>query len=117
MAFHPKRGQAGFCAGNRIGSQKLVAENFEAIDANRLKAQIESSSFARCLDSRFDQPQIFIEDRILERNRQSKDAVEPALDSRKVVGRPVRSTKSPKLVASSLPSYNKWNQRLSASLA
>ena len=96
MAFHLKRDQAGFRAGNRVGTQELVAENFEAIDADRLKPQIEISSFTRRLDSRFDQPQIFIEDRILERNRQSKDAVEPALDSRKVVGQPAIGILEPK---------------------
>ena len=96
MAFHLKRDQAGFRAGNRVGTQELVAENFEAIDADRLKPQIEISSFTRRLDSRFDQPQIFIEDAILERNRQSKDAVEPALDSRKVVGQPAIGILEPK---------------------
>ena len=47
--------------------------------------QIERAGFLRRLDARLDQAEILVEDRVLERDTQREDPVEPALDGRQLL--------------------------------
>ncbi len=88
VPLHFERNEAGFCAGDRIGTQKFIPKDFETVDANCFQTKIEGSGFASGLNPRFDQPQIFIKDGVLKRNRQREDTVQPTLDVRQVISQP-----------------------------
>src|SRR3546814_20974288 len=69
-------------------SSDVCSSDLDAIGIEALNAEIERSGLARRLDTRFDAAEIFVEDGVLERDAQREDAVEPALDRRKVFGKP-----------------------------
>src|SRR3546814_7754433 len=69
-------------------SSDVCSSDLDAIGIEALNAEIERSGLARRLDTRFDEAEIFVEDGVLERDAQREDAVEPALDRRKVFGKP-----------------------------
>ena len=56
------------------------------IDPHGFQSLVERSGLARSFDPRFDKSEILLEDRVLERDRQRKNAVEPALDRGEIVG-------------------------------
>src|SRR3546814_617085 len=84
--FEPKN--FGFSARVGIAANDGAIEDGDAIGIEALNAEIERSGLARRLDTRFDEAEIFVEDGVLERDAQREDAVEPALDRRKVFGKP-----------------------------
>ena len=69
----------------RVGAQSRVFQDLEGLDRDRLDPQIERARLARGIDPRFDQPHVFVEDRVLQPDRQREDAVEPALDAWQVL--------------------------------
>ena len=56
------------------------------LDRDRLDPEIERARNPCGIDPRFDQAKEFIENAVLQRDRQREDAVEPALDGRQLVG-------------------------------
>jgi hypothetical protein len=69
-----------------ILAQDPLLDDGQLVGHQRLDAGVESARLAGCIDPCLDQPKEFIEDRVLERDRQRQNAVEPALDRREVVG-------------------------------
>src|SRR3546814_17282784 len=77
------------CSSDLVGiaANDGAIEDGDVIGIEALNAEIERSGLARRLDTRFDEAEIFVEDGVLERDAQRADAVEPALDRRKVFGK------------------------------
>ena len=71
----------------------LAANKPDALCLQELKLEdkafpftdIEAAGFARGRDAGFDQRQEFVEDIVLQRDRQGEDAIQPALDGRHLV--------------------------------
>ena len=85
LAFHFERNQAGFGARNRICAENFIRQHRKAVGADRLQTQIERASLACGLDARFHKSEIFLEDGVLQCDRERKYAIEPALDRGKVI--------------------------------
>ena len=77
---------------NGIGAQQSVRQHLKALDRDGLKAKIQRPGLPRSIDPRFDEAEEFVEDGILQRDRQREDAVEPALDRRKIIDHPAFGT-------------------------
>ena len=88
MPRHFERDEAGLGSGHGIGAQEFICQDRETIDADGLKTLVERSGFARGFDPRLYQSEIFVEDCVLQRDRQRKNAIEPALDRGEIVGQP-----------------------------
>ena len=113
MLRHFERDETGLGTGHGICAQEFIGEDREAIDPHGFQSLIKRSGFTRSFDPLFDETKVFVEYGVLERDRQRENAV----SQRWIVGRlsvsppsglssrrPVRSTKLPNVVASSLPS-------------
>ena len=87
MPRHFERDEASFCSGHGVGAQEFIGEHREAIDPYGFQSLVEGSGLARSFDPCLVEAEILFEDRILERDRQREDAVEPALDRGEIVGR------------------------------
>jgi len=72
--------QPGFGAAHRVGAQDGVGKLDHPLGADGLDPDVKRPGLARRIDAGLDQPHIFLEDRILRRDPQGKDAVQPALD-------------------------------------
>lgn len=75
MPRHFERDEAGFCSGHGVCAQELIGEDRETINPDGFQSLVERPGFTRGFDPRFDEAEIFIEDGVLERDRQRKDAV------------------------------------------
>ena len=82
-------------SGRGIGSQQRIGDDFEAFDRDRLNAKIEGSSLPCGIDPCLNQGDELVEDRVLQRDRQRQDAIEPALDRRQIVYQTPVSTLNP----------------------
>ena len=80
MKLEPQ--QPGFGPGHRIGAQRLLGSGDDLFGADGLDPDVKCAGLARRIDARLDQAHIFIEDRVLGRDPECEDAVEPALDRR-----------------------------------
>ncbi len=69
----------------RVGAKQSIRQDLEALDRDGLDPEIERAGLPCSIDPCFDQRQELIEDRVLQRDRQREDAVEPALDGGKVI--------------------------------
>lgn len=69
-------------------SDRLSTSDDEAFCHQRLDADVENPSLDRSLDLRLRQPLEHLEQQVLERDRQSEDAVE---EGRRIAGRPRRA--------------------------
>ena len=68
-----------------VGADDAVLGDLEPVDEQRLDADVECTRVAGGRDPGFNQGQIFVEDRVLERDRQGQQPVQPPLDGRQVI--------------------------------
>jgi hypothetical protein len=72
--------QSGLGAGARIGPQTLVGQYDDPLGSDRLDANVERTCLARGIGPGLDQAHIFLEDRVLHRDTQRQQPVQPTLD-------------------------------------
>lgn len=78
----------GFCAACLIAPDHGAIKDRDAFGIDALDTKIERARFARRLDPGLDQTEIFIEDRILQRDAQCENTIEPALNGRQLLLQP-----------------------------
>ena len=83
FGFEPKN----FCLGpaDGIAPNDGAIENADPLGGDAFDADIKRARLACGFDPGFDQADIFIEDRVLKRDPQRKNAVQPALDRGQIV--------------------------------
>src|SRR3546814_10621476 len=78
------------CSSDLICAQQLVIQDREVLDRDGLEAEVECAGLMGGIDARFDQPHELVEDRILQGDWKRQEAIEPALDRRRILDhRPV----------------------------
>src|SRR3546814_8502022 len=77
--------QTRFGAGYRVFPEHALRDLNDTLGPDRFDAEVERSGFARCVDAGLYEPHIFLENRVLGRDPEREDAVEPALDRRQLV--------------------------------
>src|SRR3546814_9256732 len=77
--------QTRFGAGYRVFPEHALRDLNDTLGPDRFDAEVERSGFARCVDAGLYEPHIFLENRVLGRDPEREDAVEPALDRRPLV--------------------------------
>lgn len=72
-------------AARRIGPEQRVVDDADLLDRQGLYAKVERAGLTRGVHPCLHQPEILVEDRVLQRNRKGQQTVEPALDRRQVL--------------------------------
>src|SRR3546814_2047224 len=72
-------------ARGRICAQQRVRQDREVLDRDGLEAEVECAGLMGGIDARFDQPHELVEDRIMQGDWKRQDAIETALDRRKII--------------------------------